>query len=81
MTTLVYCYNEEDLELIPGATETVRLFDEVPKTGDCIMAVGPKHTWENWKVVRRIFSHKGGGTIDLMLKCVLYGDLYSTLQT
>ena len=74
---LIYCY-DEDLELIAGATETVRKFDVVPPVGSFIMAVGERHTWAYFKVIRCVFSHKGGGTIDLILKPVLYGDLYST---
>ncbi len=80
MNNLIYCY-DEDNELIPGATETVRLFDAVPIVGSFIMATGPKYTWEYFEVIKCIFSHKGNGTIDLILKTVLYGDLYSTLQT
>ncbi len=77
MRTLIYCY-DEDLELIPGATETVRKFDVVPPVGSFIMATGPKHTWEYFEVARCIFSHKGNGTIDLILRTVLYEDLFAT---
>ena len=79
MSNLIYCY-DQDYELIAGATETVRLFDVVPAVGNNIYAVGPKHTWEFFEVARCIFNHKGGGTIDLILITVTYGDLYSTLQ-
>lgn len=78
MKNLIYCHNEEDLELIAGATETVRKFDVVPTVGSGIMAVGPKHTWKYWTVVRRIFNHKGSGTIDLILREVNYENLYCT---
>jgi hypothetical protein len=76
MKNLIYCY-DEDNELIAGATETVRLFDVVPPVGSLIMAVGARHTWAYFKVVKCIFNHKGHGTIDLILKPILYDDLYS----
>ncbi len=76
MRTLIYCY-DEDNDLIPGATETVRLFDVVPPVGSFIMAKG-LNIWEYFQVGRCIFNHKGSGTIDLILRTVLYEDLFAT---
>ncbi|HDY66658.1 hypothetical protein LCGC14_2622640 [marine sediment metagenome] len=67
MKTLVYCYDVEDLESVDHVTETVRKIDWLPNEGDVIFT-RLKTKYENWEVVRRVFNHKGGGTIDLVIK-------------
>jgi hypothetical protein len=76
MKTLVYCYNEEDLELLGNATEAVRRYNIVPSVGDFIISKDEAFTWEYWQVARCIFNYKGSGTIDLMLREIDYKDLY-----
>ena len=75
---LIYCYDEDSLELIGNATAAVRKYDTVPAVGDFLMARNDDTVSRDyWLVVRRIFSYKGGGTIDLLLSGITYKDLYA----
>jgi hypothetical protein len=78
MKTLVYCYNVEGLDLIGTATEAVRKYEDVvPAVGDIITSRNDvEFEYEYWLVVKRIFNHKGAGTLDLILNRITYKDLY-----